>query len=181
MFRRFATLTTAALISTFALVAYAGGLKRIDTPDIKFHASGPFGMKIDGAMNNLSVSEEGDNLVLKVDLSNLKSGNDTRDEHFQTYLKQKVAKLEVPKSAIKFPGNDEEKSGEATGKFTLNGKTDNGFKVKYKAKRTGSDYHVQGLGTITLAKHDLKLCKLGDTICVGDTVDLKVKFKLREQ
>jgi polyisoprenoid-binding protein YceI len=181
MFRRFATLTSAALITTFALVAYAGGLKRIDTPDVKFHAKGPFGMKIDGAMSNLNVSEEGDNLVLKVDLSNLKSGNDTRDEHFQTYLKQKVAKLEVAKSALKFPGDNETKNGEATGKFTLNGKTDSGFKVKYQAKRTGSDIHVQGLSTVTLAKHDLKLCKLGDTICVGDTVDLKVKFKLRQE
>jgi len=181
MFRRFATLTSAALITTFALVAYAGGLKRIDTPDVKFHATGPFGMKIDGAMNNLSVSEEGDKLVLKVDLANLKSGNDTRDEHFQGYLKQKVAKLEVAKSAINFPADKEEKGGEATGTFTLNGKTDKNFKVKYKAKRTGSDYHVQGLATITLAKHDLKLCKLGDTICVGDTVDLKVKFKLRQE
>jgi len=181
MFRRFVTLTSAALISTFALVAYAGGFSRIDTPDIKFHTTGPFGMKIDGAMNNLTVSEEGDKLVLKVDLSNLKSGNDTRDEHFQGYLKQKVAKLEVAKSALTFPGDNEEKSGEATGKFTLNGKTDNNFKFKYKVKRTGSDYHVQGLGTITLAKHDLKLCKLGDSICVGDTVDLKAKFKLRQQ
>jgi polyisoprenoid-binding protein YceI len=180
MFRRFATFTSAALITSFALVAYAGGLKRIDTPDIKFHASGPFGMKIDGAMNNMTVSEEGDKLVMKVDLANLKSGNDTRDEHFQGYLKQKVAKLEVAKSKITFPDDGQTKSGEATGKLTLNGKADNNFKVKYKAKRTGTDYHVQGLATITLAKHGLKLCKLGDTICVGDTVDLKVKFKLRQ-
>jgi hypothetical protein len=181
MFRRFATITSAALITTFALVAYAGGLKRIDTPDVKFHATGPFGMKIDGAMNNLSVSEEGDKLVLKVELANLKSGNDTRDEHFQHYLKHKTARLEVPKGALKFPDNDKENGGEVTGLFMLNNKPDKNFKVKYKAKRTGSDYHVQGLATITLAKHDLKLCKLGDTICVGDTVDLKVKFKLRQE
>src|SRR5688572_3829304 len=143
MFRRFASLTSAALITSFALVAYAGGLKRIDTPDVKFHATGPFGMKIDGGMSNLNVSEEGDNLVLTVELGKLKSGNDTRDEHFQTYLKHKTAKLEVKKSSLKFPGDNEKKDGDVTGKFTLNGKSDDAFKVKYQVKRTGSDYHVQ--------------------------------------
>ena len=90
-----------------------------------------------------------------------------------------TAKLEVAKSALKFPGNDEEKSGEATGKFTLNGKSDDNFKVKYKAKRTGSDLHVQGSTAIDIREFQIQVpCYLG--VCVDPHVKIEVKFKLRD-
>ncbi len=52
---------------------------------------------------------------------------------------------------------------------------------KYKAKRTGSDYHVQALfsGPVDITKHNVEVpCYLG--VCVEKDVKVKAKFKLRD-
>jgi len=50
-------------------------------------------------------------------------------------------------------------------------------RFRYRALRTGSDYHVQGLTQVDIRDFNVKVpCYLG--VCVHPTV--KVKFELRE-
>ena len=178
--RMLSAVTLAGL--TFALAAQAAFTGAGDT-DVRFQAVGPAGLTIDGEGTGLTVSEEGGKVKMVAALTGLKTGMALRDKHLKNYLhvdQHPQATLVVDRGSLKLPGDNEVVESTATGQFTLNGQTQ-AVPFTYRAKRTGSDFHVQGLATNTQAKHDLKLCKLGDTICFGYTVDLKDKFKLRQE
>jgi hypothetical protein len=180
MFRRVATLASAVLVTSIALAAYAK-LEEIDGDSSVNIEGSAIGMSIPGSTKNFSFSDAGDAYKFEVDVHTIDTGLGLRNEHLRKYFSQKKAILEVPKSAVTLPGDNDKKDGNASGKFTLNGKSKGNQKFSYRAKRTGSDYHVQGLMTISLADYGLKLCKFGDTLCANDEVKVKVKFKLRDK
>ncbi len=180
MFRRLATLASAVLVTSIALVAYAK-LEEIDG-DSEVNVEGSaIGMKIPGSTKNFTFSDTGDSYKFEVDVHTIDTGLDLRNEHLRSYFKQKKAILEVPKSAIQLPGDNEKKEGNVSSKFTLNGKSKGNQSFSYRVKRTGSDYHVQGLLTINLPDYGLKLCKFNDSLCANDEVKVKVKFKVRDK
>lgn len=166
---------------TLVTAAHAA-LASIGESSVQFRASGPGGLKIDGEGSGLSAKEMGSQLVLVAPLTNLETGISLRDKHLRDAInadKHPEAKLAVERSALKFPANDQSLQGSAQGKFTLNGVT-RSLSFDYKASRTGSDYHVQGLATVDITQFNLEQpCYLG--VCVDKKVKLKVKFKLREQ
>ena len=61
---------------------------------VSFGASGPAGMKIEGTTADLSVADDGANVVTTVPLANLTTGIGLRDHH----MKEKY--LEVPKYPV---------------------------------------------------------------------------------
>ncbi len=179
MFRRFATLASAVLVTSIALAAFAK-LEELDG-DSEVNVEGSaIGMKIPGSTRNFSFADSGDSYKFEVDVHSIDTGLELRNEHMRSYFKQKKAMLEVAKSSIPLPSDNDKKEGSGSGKFTLNGKTKN-QSFNYRIKRTGSDYHVQGLLTLKLSDYGLKLCKFGDTLCANDEVKVKVKFKLRDK
>ena len=180
MFRRIATIASAALITSIALVAYAKLEALPSDSEINVEGSA-IGMTIPGSTKNFSFSDSGDNYHFEVDMHTIDTGLGMRNEHLYKYFPNKQAILEVPKSAIQLPGDNDKKEGATTGKFTLNGKSKPNQKFSYRVKRTGSDYHVQGLMTISLQDYGLKLCKFGDSLCANDEVKVKIKFKLRDK
>jgi polyisoprenoid-binding protein YceI len=105
-----------------------------------------------------------------------------RDNHLRGYLntsKHPAAKLVVDRSKLKLPDDGKTSQGSATGDFTLNGKT-KPLKFRYKAKRTGSDYHVQGMADVNIEDYGIEQpCYLG--VCVEPSIKLKVSFKLRDK
>jgi polyisoprenoid-binding protein YceI len=51
---------------------------------------------------------------------------------------------------------------------------------KYTAKRTGSDYHIQGLTEVDIRDFKVEVpCYLG--VCVEPQIKIKVKLKLRDK
>lgn len=150
--------------------------------DVRFLALGPAGMKINGKASDLTASESGGKLKIKVPVDDLKTGIGLRDKHLKKYIKSnthKTAVLEVDRSKLKLPGDKKTVTGSATGSLTLAGVT-KPLKITYKAKRTGSDFHVQGRATVDIRHHDIEVpCYLG--VCVDPEIKLKVKFKLRDK
>ena len=149
--------------------------------DVRFLALGPAGMKINGKASDLSAKESGGKLKISVPVDDLKTGIGLRDKHLKKYIKagkNKRAVLVVERSKLKLPGDKKTVKGKATGKLKLAGVT-KPLSFTYKAKRTGSDYHVQGRATVDIRKHNIEVpCYLG--VCVKPKVKLKVKFKLRD-
>lgn len=180
--RPLSLLFAAALaVTTFAGVADARFVG-IGDYSVKFRATGPAGMKINGSSSDLSADEKDGKLTITAPLGNLKTGIDLRDEHLQRYLETSKfpnATLTVARSALTVPDNDQTHEGEATGEFTLHGVT-RSTKFKYKAKRTGSDYHVDGRATVNINDFGIETpCYLG--VCTQPEVKLAVHFKLRDQ
>ncbi|MEZ4221343.1 MAG: YceI family protein [Polyangiaceae bacterium] len=150
--------------------------------DVRFLAKGPAGMKINGKASGFEANERGGKLVIKVPVNDMKTGIGLRDRHLKKYLKagqHPKAELVVDRGKLKLPDDKKVASGEATGQFTLAGVT-KPLKFNYKAKRTGSDYHVQARATVDIRDHDIEVpCYLG--VCVDPEVKIKVKFKLRDK
>lgn len=174
-------LTAATLVGlTVALTAQAAFKLAGDT-DVRFQAVGPAGLSIDGEGTTLSVSETDGKLKVAAPLKGLKTGIELRDNHLKKTLnveKHPEATLVVDRSALKLPDDNASVESTATGQFTLNGQTQS-VPFTYRAKRTGSDYHVQGRTEINIEKFKIEQpCYLG--VCVDPNVKIKVKFKLRD-
>lgn len=168
-------------VLTSALVASAQ-LSSIGPATIEFLARGPAGMKINGTGSGLSVNETEGKLTITVPLTDLKTGIGLRDKHLRGYLhtdKHPNATLVLERSRLKSPADGQTAEAAASGNFTLNGVT-KPLKFKYRAKRTGSDYHVQGVGEINIENHAVEQpCYLG--VCVDPNVKFKASFKLRDK
>jgi polyisoprenoid-binding protein YceI len=182
MKRRSRFLPLSILLSLSVAFAASAELSRVGTPSIQFLALGPAGMKINGTSSDLAAKEDDGKLTLTAPLTNLKTGIGLRDNHLRGYLntsKHPNAVLVVDRSRLKLPEDGKTVEGTTTGDFTLNGKT-KPLKFRYKAKRTGSDYHVQGMADVNIENHGIEQpCYLG--VCVDPTIKLKVGFKLRDK
>lgn len=182
MIRRSLLVSLALGVATsFSLVASAK-LESIGSKDVRFLAVGPAGMKINGKSDELGAEEKDGKLVITAPLTDLKTGIGLRDKHLRGYLetdKHPNATLTVEKSKLKMPEDNKTVRGSATGRFSMHGVT-KPVVFTYKAKRTGSDYHVQGLTEIDIRDFQVEVpCYLG--VCVRPDVKIKVKFKLRDK
>ena len=84
----------------------------------------------------------------------------------------------IERSKLKMPADHQVAQASATGSFRLHGVTKR-LEFKYRAKRMGSDYLVQGLTEVDIRDFGIEVpCYLG--VCVHPKVKIKVKFKLRE-
>jgi len=166
---------------TLAVSAHAA-LVGIGGSDTAFRAVGPGGLKIDGKGAGVTAQEVGGVLVVTAPVNGLKTGMSLRDDHLKKAIhadKHPAMKLSVERGALKFPADNQTVTEKATGKFTLNGVTKE-LPFEYKAKRTGSDYHVDGRATINITDFGIEQpCYLG--VCVDKTVQIKASFKLRER
>jgi polyisoprenoid-binding protein YceI len=181
MIRRSILVALVLSVLSVALVASAK-LRSIGDAEVRALAVGPAGMKINCKSTGLEVDEKDGKLVVKALLTDIKTGIGLRDKHLRGYLetdKYPHATLTVEKSKLKLPADDKTTQGSASGQFTLRGVT-KPITFSYKAKRTGSDYHVQGLTEIDIRDHKVEVpCYLG--VCVKPEVKIKVKFKLRDK
>ena len=128
---------------TFSAIAFAK-LSKTGGGAAGFHASGPAGMAIDGNTSDVSVSDDGTNVVVTVKLTGIKTGMDLRDEHTRKALetdKFPTTELKVARANLKFPSGGES-SGEATGSLKLHGQTKD-VKFKYTATPRGDGFDVK--------------------------------------
>jgi hypothetical protein len=184
MKRAVSVLVVAVTYAVAAPLVAEARLKDAGDLDVSFLAKGPAGMKIPGKADEGGASEDNGKIKLWVKVSSMgKTGIGLRDKHMRGYLtakdcddKGKIV-LKVDKSKVKVPDNDKTVEGTATGELTLNCVTKSQT-FKYKAKRTGSDYHVQALFDVDIYEHDVKPCYLG--VCVDKDVKVNAKMKLRD-
>jgi polyisoprenoid-binding protein YceI len=177
---RFSSFAPALIAMTAALTAFAdAGYDVVGKPDLGFTAVGPGGLKINGTSDKLSTIDQGDKLVFKAGLTEIKTGIGLRDTHTKKYLGTDQfpdASLTVDKSAFKVPDDGKKTSGTAPGKFRLHGVTRD-VKVAWAAERHGGDYTVEGHFPVNIEDHKIeKPCYLG--VCVDSNVKVDAKFKL---
>lgn len=168
-------LLTSASILAFALVAHAkfsgnGG-------EVQFNASGPGGLKITGTTTQVSVKEDGANVVVTVPLGNLDTGIALRNKHMkEKYLetdKYPNAELVVAKSALKTEGG-----GTAQGTMKIHGKAKE-VSFTYASKKNGTGFMVEGSAHINMKEFGVEVPSyLGVT--VKPEVDVTAKFSAQD-
>jgi polyisoprenoid-binding protein YceI len=177
-------LVVAAVGILTASVAVDAAARFTDAGDhrVRFYAKGPAGLKIKGKGGDLHAEEKDGKLTVKVPLTNLQTGIALRDKHLRGYLKTDQhpnATLVVDRSSLKLPADNARVDETGTGKLTLKGVTRT-VSFKYRANRTGSDYHVRGSLRIDIEDFGIEQpCYLG--VCVDPTVRVTVRFKVREK
>jgi polyisoprenoid-binding protein YceI len=161
-------------LSAVIAVAFAAHAKfAANGGDVQFNATGPGGLKITGTTTQISVKEDGANVVVTVPLGNLDTGIALRNKHMkEKYLetdKYPNAELVVAKSALKADGG-----GSATGTMKIHGKSKD-VSFTYNAKKGGSGIAVDGVAHINIKEFGVEVPSyLGVT--VKPEVDLNVKF-----
>lgn len=158
-------------------VAKVGG---VSGSSVVFKATGPAGLNIEGKTSTLNAKEEGDSVVFTVPLKEVKTGIALRDSHMcEKYLecgKFPNAELKIKRADIKVE-EGKETSGEAPGKITLHGQTKD-TKVKYKAKKAGSDITVDATFPIDYTAHGVNKAEyLGAEVKKDVTVNVKTTVK----
>jgi polyisoprenoid-binding protein YceI len=180
--RGFHPLSLAALGLTAVVIAPVAhaALSAPTDSRVGFQASGPAGMKIEGSTSDLSIADQGDNVVLTVPLGNLSTGIGLRDRHMKDkYLevpKYPTAVLTVARSALKLPATDDKVEGDARSTATIHGQT-RPVSVHYDAKRLGTALSVHGTFHINMRDFGIEVpTYLGVT--VKPDVDVTAEFRV---
>jgi polyisoprenoid-binding protein YceI len=146
---------------------------------VNFLASGPAGMKIEGSTPDLTIADQGDNIVITVPLANLTTGIGLRDRHMkEKYLevaKYPSATLTVARSALKLPAGADKAEGDAPSTVNIHGQS-RPVTVHYEAKRDGSTFSTRGKFHINMTDFGITVPSyLGVT--VKPDIDINASFR----
>lgn len=165
---------------SFAIVAHAK-LNKTGSSDSGFRATGPAGLKIDGKTSDLTVADDGTTVTITVPLAKIQTGIEVRDKHTKEHLevdKYPNAELKVARSALKFPADGAESSGDAKGKMTIHGQTKD-VTFKYSAKNSGGTLDIKGSTTVNINDYGIKTPSyLG--VSVKPDVDVYSNFQAKD-
>jgi polyisoprenoid-binding protein YceI len=137
-----AVLSFAFLASATALAAFS----HTGAAEVSFTAAGPAGLRIVGTTKQLTVKDDGSQVVVTVPLKDLDTKIDLRNKHMrEKYLevaKYPDAVLSVPRASLKLPeGGDV--SATAGGTMTLHGQS-KPVTFTYKATKQANKLAVTG-------------------------------------
>jgi polyisoprenoid-binding protein YceI len=176
--------TKLAVPLALALVAFAGvaeaKLARTnDKADVRFFASGPGGLKIEGKTSTLNLVDDGQLVKIFVPLNTLDTSIDLRNKHMrEKYLETEKfpnAELQVARSALKIPAKGTSTSGEAQGTLTIHGASKPAT-FKYEAKADGGGIDVTGSMHVNMKDFGItQPSYLG--VSVKTDVDITVHFR----
>jgi polyisoprenoid-binding protein YceI len=147
---------------------------------VSFQAWGPAGMKIEGTTPDLSLADQGDNIVITVPLANLGTGISLRDRHMkEKYLevqKYPSATLSISRTALKLPSGEDKVETDVPSMINLHGQT-RPVTVHYEAKRDGSSLSARGKFHINMTDFGITVPSyLGVT--VKPDVDVSANFRV---
>lgn len=176
-FRPLSRLALFAGLLLTPLAAYAA-LGSASGVGVKFVAKGPAGVSIVGQSNQLSVTDDGQQLTIVVPLAPLKTGIDLRDRHMkEKYLevpKYPNAELRVDRKALVLPAAGQKAEKSASGELKLHGKAKRET-VQYTATHDATGYAVSGTMHINMKDYGVEVPSyLGVT--VKPEVDISVQF-----
>jgi polyisoprenoid-binding protein YceI len=153
-----------------AAVQAGNSLSAVGESTVKFEASGPAGLKINGESTGIRVSEADGKVKLIAPTTQFHTGIGLRDKHLREAIeadKHPDTTLVVDKSAIKLPEGGTS-SGKATGTLTLHGVA-RPTTFSYTITKKGDAYQVHGDLSVNIIEHQIKKpCYLG--VCVGEVI-----------
>jgi polyisoprenoid-binding protein YceI len=139
-------------VITLSSAGHAALTSAVDSK-VSFEAAGPAGMKIDGTTPDLTVIDDGGNVVVSVPLANLTTGIGLRDHHMRDkYLevsKYPVATLTIARSALLFPHGGEPIKSDVPGTLQLHGQA-RPVTIHYEAKGAGNGLDAHGAFRINM-------------------------------
>ncbi len=140
--------TSALAVGLLSLtVAGRAALGTASGAKVSFSATGTMGLSFTGTTSELSVTDDGTNVVITVPFANMTTDNSLRDHHMkEKYLevaKYPSATLTIARSALKVPAAGAEAAGDAPGTLNLHGQT-KPVTVHYTAKGNGAQIDAQG-------------------------------------
>jgi polyisoprenoid-binding protein YceI len=147
-----------------------------------FDAFGPAGLKIQGKTRQVTVAQQGGNVVITVASGSFDTGIEIRNRHMRDkYLetgKYPNAVLTVARSALQLPTNGADVSASSAGTLNLHGQT-RPITISYRARRAGDTYTVTGLAHINMTVYGIAQPSfLG--ITVKPDVDVTVSFSAKD-
>ena len=180
--RRVALTTGLALVSLALATAADAALTKNGDATVKFSASGPGGMNIEGKGSSMWTVDDGKTVKVVVQLTAMTTGMSLRDKHMkEKYLEtQKFpdAELVVNRADLKFPAAGATVKSEATGLMKIHG-VNRSSKFTYSAVKDGEVYKVTGSVRVSLKDHDIKEPSyLG--VKVKDGIDVTVQFNVKD-
>ncbi|HHO53168.1 MAG TPA: YceI family protein [Deltaproteobacteria bacterium] len=137
-------------------------------PKVTFNAEGSPGvLTFEGVTRELSLQDDGTNLVFSVPMDTVETGISLRDEHMRkTYVQTDQfpdAILSVARDQISWP-TDGSSEGTVQGRFTVHG-VERGVTVTYSIKLTKSGYRVKASFPFDTSSHGVEIPSyLGVTI-----------------
>jgi polyisoprenoid-binding protein YceI len=165
---------TLALPATAAFTSNGSG-------SLRFHAAGPAGLTIHGEGHGLGAKENDGRVEISAPVTSLETGISLRDDHLKRALEVKKypeARLVFERAKLQLPADPGESTGTVEARLTLHGVT-RPTRVTYRAKRSGSDYRVEGQFVIDVTQFAIEQpCYLG--VCVDKTVKIEASLKLRD-
>lgn len=179
---RVALTTGIALLSLGLGTAADAALQKTGDASVKFNASGPGGMNIEGKGNSMWTIDDGKNVKVVVQLTAMSTGMALRDKHMkEKYLEvQKFpdAELVVPRADLKFPADGKTEKAELNGMLKLHG-VNKSTKFTYTATKEGEVYKVTGSVHVSMKAHDIpEPAYLG--VKVKDDVDVSIQFNVKD-
>jgi polyisoprenoid-binding protein YceI len=120
---------------------------------VSFSAAGPAGMTIEGTTPDLTVGDDGTNVIITVPLANLSTGIGLRDHHMkEKYLevpKYPATTLTIARGALRFPASGGQTTADVPGTLSLHGQT-RPVVVHYDAKGEGAAFSAKGTFRINM-------------------------------
>jgi len=179
---RVALTTGFALVSLVLATAADAALTKTGDASVKFNASGPGGMNIEGKGSSLWTVDDGKNVKVVVQLTAMTTGMSLRDKHMkEKYLEvQKFpdAELVVSRADLKFPAAGATVKAETNGLLKLHG-VNKSTKFTYSATKEGELYKVTGTVRVSMKNHDIpEPSYLG--VKVKDEVDVSIQFNVKD-
>lgn len=174
-----------AAILVSALVAAASAdaaFQKTGDASVRFTASGPGGMVIEGKGSSLWTIDDGKTVRVVVQLTAITTGMALRDKHMkEKYLetgKWPDAELVVNRADLKLPSAGAGAPTSASGTLKLHG-VNRGTKFTYTATRDGDLYKVNGTVHVNMKDHDIaEPGYLG--VKVKPDVDVSVSFVVKD-
>jgi hypothetical protein len=124
----------------------------------QFHAVGPAGFSLDGASSELSLTDDGTNLVFTLPNASIETGISLRDNHMQGYVGAEANPnliLTIPRANFQIPAEGAKAtSGEAEATFNLKGK-DEAVTVAYSISRLKQGMQVKASFEFDILAHDI--------------------------
>ncbi|HZU82638.1 MAG TPA: YceI family protein [Polyangiaceae bacterium] len=147
---------------------------------VGFVASGPAGMSIEGTTSDLSLADQGDNVVITVPLANLTTGISLRDRHMKDkYLevqKYPAATLTVARAALKLPSGGDKIEADVPSTLSLHGQS-RPVVVRYEVKKDGASLSARGKFHVNMQDFGITVpTYLG--ITVKPDVDVNANFRV---
>lgn len=169
-----------ALMTVCAAVSAGNSLSAVGESSLKFEATGPAGLKINGESTGIRASEADGKLKFTAPTTQFHTGIGLRDKHLREAIeseKHPDTTLVVDRSAIKLPEGTGTTSGKASGALTLHGVT-RPTTFSYTITKKGDAFQVHGDLAVNIIEHQIKKpCYLG--VCVGDVIKVTAELTVR--